>query len=413
MMRLPDRIAVLDFETTAPPTGFRPVEVGVVHIVGGGIADEFHSVVNPGCPVDQWSRRCHGIRDAEAALAPPFAEVWDRMLGFLDGGIVVAHNARFEALVLRNEIERLGLKTPNVQWWCTLRLARGLLPGIGGYGLDALLERLSIACPIRHRAGPDSLAAAKLLLALSSLAEARGWDAEQLLKNVVFLDSACWPPKGCSSPTTDKSDTPPPLAPPLPVEKRTDRAIDDLFCLCRSVTADGILTCDEAVAIQSWLEKQGDALNTWPASAIYPRLKEMLSDGILDAEEQVELLGILQKFSGTPDDEYAKNSTRLPFSDPEPEIAWDGTGFVFTGEFVSARRSDLEKLVPHFGGALQKSVTKKTSFLVVGEMASREWAHATFGRKIARAMELRTSGHPIAIVSEKHWMQAVNERQQR
>jgi hypothetical protein len=52
---------------------------------------------------------------------------------------------------------------------------------------------------------------------------------------------------------------------------------------------------------------------------------------------------------------------------------------------------------------VQQSVTQKTDYLLLGSMASADWKHSSFGRKIEKACEYRAKGLPIAIVAEDYW----------
>jgi NAD-dependent DNA ligase len=57
------------------------------------------------------------------------------------------------------------------------------------------------------------------------------------------------------------------------------------------------------------------------------------------------------------------------------------------------------------GGRVTGSVSSQTNFVVVGLLGSQEWKHSGFGNKILKAMDLAAAGAPIAIVSEKHWIE--------
>jgi len=49
-------------------------------------------------------------------------------------------------------------------------------------------------------------------------------------------------------------------------------------------------------------------------------------------------------------------------------------------------------------------LTQETGYLFTGIHATDGWAHATFGRKIEKAVTLREKGLPIAIIGEQHWV---------
>ena len=66
---------------------------------------------------------------------------------------------------------RSVLQGPRV---CTLRLARRLLPALESRSLDTLAQFFGIEIERRHRAGPDALAAARILQRLVGMAKEQG-----------------------------------------------------------------------------------------------------------------------------------------------------------------------------------------------------------------------------------------------
>lgn len=70
-------------------------------------------------------------------------------------------------------------------------------------------------------------------------------------------------------------------------------------------------------------------------------------------------------------------------------------------------RKHCEALVVERGGLIGGSVSKKVNFLVIGSIGNDQWLHSSYGLKIKKAVELRDTGVPIAIVSEEHWQQAL------
>lgn len=51
--------------------------------------------------------------------------------------------------------------------------------------------------------------------------------------------------------------------------------------------------------------------------------------------------------------------------------------------------------------------SKKVNYLVVGGEGNPCWAYACYGRKVEKAVELRRQGHPIVIVHENDFHDAV------
>ncbi len=137
------------------------------------------------------------------------------------------------------------------------------------------------------------------------------------------------------------------------------------------------------------------------------RVDAMLEDGVLDAGESAELLGLLRKISGEPSElgELAKTST-LPVDEPLPEILFDGYSFLFTGTCAFGTRRQCQAATESLGGMFSKGVTKSLHYLVLGTYVTESWAHDTFGRKIEKAIQYRANGVPLAIVTEEHWAES-------
>jgi NAD-dependent DNA ligase len=189
-----------------------------------------------------------------------------------------------------------------------------------------------------------------------------------------------------------------------------DRAIDELIGLCKGVLADGIVDEAESKFLLSWLGANRHARDQWPASVLYPRLVDMLSDGVLDEDEQAELLDLVIDITGgglapTPVD--ASMSSTLPVCDPPPQIIFDHRAFCLTGKFASGTRAECQKQVIGLGGNCTKTPTRETDYVVIGTIGSRDWVHSTHGRKIEKAVELRDSGTGLHILTEEYWAECV------
>lgn len=185
----------------------------------------------------------------------------------------------------------------------------------------------------------------------------------------------------------------------------TDRQIDEMMGMCRGMLADGMVNQSEGEFLLNWIEANLDVVDRWPANKIYPRLYEMLSDGVLDDDEERELLDLLVTTMGSPRVNATGDSasTALPFDDPAPRVNFHGEIFCLTGKFVAGPRRELEEAISQKGGKCKSAPCKKTSFLVVGEIGSRDWIHSSFGRKIEKAVELRDGGAGIAIIPEERF----------
>jgi NAD-dependent DNA ligase len=182
------------------------------------------------------------------------------------------------------------------------------------------------------------------------------------------------------------------------------RQVDELIGLANGVLLDGKVEQHEAEGILAWLGRNRDCLETWPAGVLYDRLREMLADGVLDAEERDDLLGLLMQIASPEGNPGTMTPASLPLTAPAPEILHAGRSFCFTGVFEFGSRAQCHQAVLARGGEPAKGVTKKLDYLVIGAVASDFWKHSSFGTKIITAAEYRAGGAPIAIVSEGAWV---------
>jgi NAD-dependent DNA ligase len=191
------------------------------------------------------------------------------------------------------------------------------------------------------------------------------------------------------------------------------RAADALVGLAAGLTADGVVTTDEAVFLKQWLEANLVYLDDPVINLLYSRLMRMLQDNFLDTDESLELLSLLHSFAGLPMERNQKAElgfvapNDLPFNTPAPDLIWDNKVFVLTGIMAYGPRKDCQALIEERGGLIGGGVSKKVHYLVVGSVGNEQWLHSSYGTKIMKAVELREAGVPIAIVAETHWQRVL------
>lgn len=156
-------VVVLDTETTGLCAwqGDRVVEIAAIRLEDGQVVEAFDQLVNPGRHMPAEASAVCGITDAHLADAPPFGAVADPLLALLDGALIVAHNARFDATFLALELLVDGrLPEPPTApllpnpWLCTLQLARRHFH-FGRNSLSAIARRLGVRSGRKHRALSD------------------------------------------------------------------------------------------------------------------------------------------------------------------------------------------------------------------------------------------------------------------
>lgn len=78
-----------------------------------------------------------------------------------------------------------------------------------------------------------------------------------------------------------------------------------------------------------------------------------------------------------------------------------GECICFTGTLEHGKRADIQSLVESIGALNSKSITKKTTMLVVGTPNPAAFAEGASGsRKLLKATKLREAGSPIQVLSE-------------
>ncbi len=167
------RLIMLDTETTglSPNDGHRIVEVGAVEVVRRKIdpTKVFHRYINPERHIPEEVVRIHGIDDARVKDEPTFAAIADEFLAFIEGAVLVIHNAPFDLKFLMHELGLLGKQGladhPVID---SLQLARKMHPRKRN-SLDALSDRNGIdrSHRVHHGALLDSELLAEVYLAMT------------------------------------------------------------------------------------------------------------------------------------------------------------------------------------------------------------------------------------------------------
>ena len=180
---LEDEFVVFDIETTGLNSQKdRITEIGAVKIKEGKIIDKFSSFVNPGIPIPGLIVKLTGITDEMVADAPPIEQVLNEFMEFIEGSVLVAHNANFDVGFIRHNARILGekLKNPYID---TLELCRKQFPDLGKYKLNIVAKHLGVELENHHRAVDDSMATAKIFLHCVELLKQRGCRAIKDIEN--------------------------------------------------------------------------------------------------------------------------------------------------------------------------------------------------------------------------------------
>jgi NAD-dependent DNA ligase len=173
--------------------------------------------------------------------------------------------------------------------------------------------------------------------------------------------------------------------------------------IVHGIIADGTVNQTEVEYLQKWLAARAHVTSNPIVSVLQRRIEQVVADRIVDVDEARELMATLSAFAGGDfESGELTKSTSLPLCNPAPTMNFSGAAICFTGTFAFGSRKECEAAVAR-RGAVPCSLTAKTRYLVIGIYATESWSQSAFGRKIERAVEMRSEGRPINIVGEAHW----------
>jgi len=152
----------LDVETTGLDAfNDRIVEIGVV-LFGfdrdGALVPrgEWSSLVNPGVSIPDVASSIHGITDLDVSASPRFSDLSEEFSGLINGKVLVAHNAPFDASFVTREYSRLPAASPVGEVADSLLLLRMAYPGLLSYNLGKAAYVLGVPSGQGHRALDDA-----------------------------------------------------------------------------------------------------------------------------------------------------------------------------------------------------------------------------------------------------------------
>jgi hypothetical protein len=206
--------------------------------------------------------------------------------------------------------------------------------------------------------------------------------------------------------------------PAAPAALEMEQAMIELIGVCKGVIADGRVTPEEAVYLLGWLKENAHLSPIWPVNVLTKRLEAIFADGQVDAEEQAELLRLLTRITAARPLPFAarRDAVPLPLTLPEPPLTIGGRAFCLAGAFIYGNRARCEDEILNRGGRVvpdagatpdtraQADTSAQANYLVIGTLSHGDWHKSPEAGKIQRALDLRTQGFRVAVISEEHWV---------
>ena len=181
---------VLDLETTGFSAKTEKItEVGIMKLKNGEVIDEFSTFVNPEKHIPARVTEVTNITDDMVKDADTIEKVFPKILEFIEGSVLVAHNAGFDIGFLKQNAKRLGYEF-DYTYLDTLSLAKDLFPDYKKYKLGKIAENLGIKVEVAHRALDDVDTTVKVFKVMLDMLKKRGAKSIDDIESVSQTEEA-------------------------------------------------------------------------------------------------------------------------------------------------------------------------------------------------------------------------------
>ncbi|MBE6055374.1 exonuclease domain-containing protein, partial [Clostridium sp.] len=153
----------IDFETANEKRN-SPCSIGIVVVKDGEIIEKVHYLIKPKemrfMPINIG---IHGIRPHMVQDELEFDKIWEKIKGYFNNNLVIAHNASFDMSVLRSTLELYNIKMPSFEYICTMKLSKNFYSNIDNARLNTVNNFLGYKFQ-HHDALADAMACSNILL---------------------------------------------------------------------------------------------------------------------------------------------------------------------------------------------------------------------------------------------------------
>lgn len=361
---------VVDLETTGIFISETDIiEISALKVRNGNVVEEFSTLINPGCHIPAEATSVNHISDEMVANAPAFCDIVEPFLNFVGKDVIVGYNnAGFDMnIIYDNVLASRGTPFSN-NYIDVMHAARRSISDMKDYKLETLSAYYGFDTEGEHRALKDCYLTKDCY--------------EELYKqfgDIAFRKS------GHSSSVQNEHYS---------IETK---ALQTLQRLLEDIVSDGQVTETEFNGLRCWMEEHVALQGNYPFDRVYRAIDKVLADGVVEPEELEELQKLFTEYT----DPVKNNSCH------DRICSLDGMHVVVTGDFEYGTRAEVFALIRRAGGINDKSVTRKTNYLVVGAYGSDAWKTGNYGSKIQKAMEYNSNkGLDIKIIEEKDFIPA-------
>ena len=160
------KYVVFDIETTGlSATRDQIIEIGAVKIEGGAVVERYQTFIHVDEPLSSTTTNLTSITDDMLKDAPRIEDELPKFLKFIEGSILVAHNALFDVGHIRENAQALGLPFDDSLVIDTLNLARYYYnEQLKRFNLKAVAKLFKVKQEMHHRAEDDAFVTAQIWL---------------------------------------------------------------------------------------------------------------------------------------------------------------------------------------------------------------------------------------------------------
>ncbi len=172
-LNIPDELmeneyVVFDLETTGLDLMNNGItEIGAVRVKNGKVTEQFTTLVKPDYPITAEIVAITGITEKMVKDSPKIGAVIPDFMKFIEGAILVAHNAEFDVKFIKRfaGAEEYEVKNKVLD---TVEIARSTLPYLKHFDLHTIAEHFNITFH-HHRALSDAYATAEAFIEMMKL----------------------------------------------------------------------------------------------------------------------------------------------------------------------------------------------------------------------------------------------------
>lgn len=345
--------------------------IGIIRVENGRVVYEKEILINPETEFDYYNTRIHNIRECDVVNAPTFPEVWKQISSYFNDTVLIAHNAKsMDLCALYRTLERYQLPIVNNRYICTLEVAKAIFKDVDtvqSYRLDVLASKCGIQLLNHHNALDDARACFELFKKLQEISSGEIASANYHYEHAEKSKCCGNHFEGIYS---DKT-----------------KEMQKLQEIVKDIIADEKVSDLEIRQLEKWLLDHDNLKGFYPYDKIFGVVEKVMSDGILDTDEQVELLNLLDAFVN-------------PKTETSP-INLKDKMICLSGDFVYGSKKQVEEFLCDRGATIAKTVTGKIDILILGEAGSIAWKYGNYGSKYEKACQLNEKGKNIIILKEK------------